>query len=383
MRKLIRGEQGTVVRLTVERAVNNKTETVSLRREAITQPSIPDAYLLREKIGYIDFTGGFNFTTSEELEVALRQLMQQGATSLILDLRDNPGGLVEQAVRTAEKFLPPGSTILSQRGRDGFAQRFWQANKPNHVTLPLVVLVNENTASASEIVAGALQDHDRALIVGETTFGKGLVQSVIDLPGESGLALTIARYYTPSGRCLQRDYSSGDFYGYFARTDFAKNQEKTNPSPAFTDSGRKVFGGGGITPDVFIGKPETSQIKPKLQNAAFFFARNLVNGEVAGFEHLKQTQLISFGKRIESSQFVIDNQLLNNFQKFLDRNKELKIERGQIEKQRDFIIEQLCYYLATAFYGSTTANQILIEKDRQISRAVELLRNSNKIANNR
>lgn len=208
IRNKIRGEQGTIVRLTLERITTGKIETITLRREAIAQPSIPDAYILRDKIGYIDLSGGFNFTTAEELTVALDNLKRQGATSLILDLRDNPGGLVEQAVRVAEKFLPQGKTILSQRGRENSGQRFWQSNKTEFVNSPLVVLVNENTASASEIVAGALQDHDRALIVGETTFGKGLVQSVLDLPNGAGLTLTVARYFTPSGRSLQRDYEN-------------------------------------------------------------------------------------------------------------------------------------------------------------------------------
>ncbi|HLM02295.1 MAG TPA: S41 family peptidase, partial [Pyrinomonadaceae bacterium] len=215
VREQIRGERGKIVRLTVERASTLKTETLEIRRNVVPQPSIPDAYLLRPGIGYIDLSNGFNYTTVEELETALEDLRQQGMTSLVLDLRDNPGGILEQSVKVAEKFLPAGNTIVTQRGRFAIDNRAWKSNNRAAENFPLVVLVNGGSASASEIVAGALQDYDRALIVGENTFGKGLVQSIINLPAGTGLTLTTAKYYTPSGRSIQRDYSSGNLYDYF------------------------------------------------------------------------------------------------------------------------------------------------------------------------
>jgi carboxyl-terminal processing protease len=377
IKKKIRGEQGTVVRLTIERAATGRIETITLRREPIAQPSIPDAYILQDKIGYIDLSGGFNFTTSDELDVALENLKRLGAASLILDLRDNPGGLVEQAVRVAEKFLPPGKTILSQRGREDSGQRFWQSNKADFVKLPLVVLVNENTASASEIVAGALQDHDRALIVGETTFGKGLVQSVLDLPGGSGLTLTVARYFTPSGRSLQRAYSNSGTYDYYIRKQNSENQAQF---VSYTDSGRKVLGGCGITPDEIVKKPENSEANAKLQNAAFFFAKKLANGQINGFENFVQKQPTQFGKRIQFNEFLIDDKLFREFSRFASENKSWSLNSEQIEKHRGFVVEQLRYFLANSFYGSISAYQVLIEKDPQVLSAVKSFQQAKNLA---
>ena len=182
VREQIRGERGRIVRVTIERALTQKTETLEIRRGVVPQPSIPDAYLLRPGIGYTDLSNGFNYTTEEELETALEDLREQGMTSLILDLRDNPGGILEQAVKVAQKFLPSGNTIVTQRGRFAIDNRTWKSANRSAESFPLVVLVNGGSASASEIVAGALQDYDRALIVGQNTFGKGLVQSIINLP---------------------------------------------------------------------------------------------------------------------------------------------------------------------------------------------------------
>ena len=248
VRDLVRGKRGTTVRLTIERFDTRKIETIDLKRNRVPSPSIPDAYLLRQNIGYIDLSEGFNYTTVDEFNAVLSELKSQGMTSLILDLRDNPGGVLEQSVRLAEKFIPRGQTIVSQRGRFAIDNRVWKSENRNPENFPLVVLVNENSASASEIVAGALQDYDRALIVGENTFGKGLVQSVINLPYNSGLTLTTARYYTPSGRSIQRDYQNGSLYDYYIH----KNQNLPDDKllkPAKTITGRTIYGGNGITPD--------------------------------------------------------------------------------------------------------------------------------------
>ena len=201
----IRGTKGSTVNLTIERSWDKKIETVQITRNIVPQPSIPDAYLLRPEIGYIELSKGFNYTTYEELNVAISELKKQGMTSLVLDLRGNPGGIVDQAVKVAGKFLQNGQTVVSQRGRFAIDNRVYKAVNKIVEDLPLVVLVDENSASATEIVAGALQDHDRALIIGSKTFGKGLVQSIIDLPRGAGLTLTTARYFTPSGRSIQRD----------------------------------------------------------------------------------------------------------------------------------------------------------------------------------
>ena len=379
IRSRIRGKQGTSLRLTIERAATKKIETVSIRREAVSQPSLPDAYILRNRVGYIDLSGGFNFTTAEELQIALDDLQKLGADSLILDLRNNPGGIVEQSVRVTEKFLQSGQTILSQRGRDGFGQSFWQSNAGQPVNLPLVVLVNENTASASEIVAGALQYHNRALIVGETTFGKGLVQSVISLPGGSGLTLTTARYYTPSGRSIQRSYDAGNFYDYFAHKN-KQSGENMQQIAARTVSGRNDYSGGGIQPDIFEEIIEPDSFQEKLLNPIFAFARELVNGRIQGFENYQRNSPPIFGKRIGFEEFNIDDNLWRAFKTFIEEDKHWNFKPAQIEKAKNFIKTRLKFDLATSVYGSVTANQILIEDDKQVSRALEALPRARNLA---
>ena len=215
VRDKIRGPRGSTVRLTLERAADKKIEKVDIVRDAVPQPSIPDAYMLKPGVGYIDMTRGFNYTTTDELLDAIERLHAKGMNSLVLDLRNNPGGFLDQAIHVAEVFLRNGQLILTQKGRNGFRDNSYESRNSSPDLTPLVILVNENTASASEIVAGAMQDHDRALIVGQTSFGKGLVQSIIPLEYGAGLTLTSAKYYTPSGRLIQRDYSNGGFYDYY------------------------------------------------------------------------------------------------------------------------------------------------------------------------
>ena len=209
VRDKIRGPRGSVVKITVERAADKSVETVEITRDAVPQPSIPDAYIIQPGVGYVDMTRGFNYTTTDELQEAIDSLRSRGMHSLVLDLRNNPGGFLDQAIHVAEVFLPSGQLILTQKGRNGLRDNEYKSKNSSPDLTPLVILINENTASASEIVAGAMQDHDRALIVGKTSFGKGLVQSIIPLQYGAGLTLTSAKYFTPSGRLIQRDYSNG------------------------------------------------------------------------------------------------------------------------------------------------------------------------------
>jgi carboxyl-terminal processing protease len=280
VRDKVRGKKGTLVRVLIERSDTGRQETVEIRRNRVPQPTIPDAYIIRDSIGYIDMSEGFNYTTSEELSVALAELHKQGMTSLILDLRENTGGILDQAVKVAEKFLPAGSVIVSQRGRFTIDNRVWRSTNRTPETIPLVVLVNDSTASASEIVSGAMQDYDRALIIGENTFGKGLVQSIIDLPYGSGLTLTTAKYYTPSGRSIQRDYSKSSLYDYFNHKAAIQTQNKAE---AKTLTGRKVFGGDGITPDEIVKNQVLTNLESEFLDPVFFFSQELANGKILGF----------------------------------------------------------------------------------------------------
>jgi carboxyl-terminal processing protease len=377
VRDKVRGKRGTIARLTIERADSKRKEIIEIRRNRVPQPSIPDAYLLRGNIGYIDMSEGFNYTTFEELEAAISDLRGRGMNSLILDLRNNPGGILEQAVKVAEKFLPAGNTIVTQRGRYKIDNKAWKSANRQAETMPLVVLVNEGSASASEIVAGALQDYDRALIIGENTFGKGLVQSIIDLPYGSGLTLTTAKYYTPSGRSIQRDYSSGSLYDYYFHK--VKIDEKAK-IPAKTITGRTVFGGDGIMPDELVKAPQLNETEIAMLDPIFFFSSELSGGRVAGFESNKITNQFQYGQRIGSNLFPVSDELFNSFKKFVANEKSWNLSIEQIEAEKDFIKSRLRYNLANAAYGSVAANQILIEEDLQIAKAVQALPRAKQLA---
>ncbi len=368
VRDKVRGKRGTTVRINVERADTHKIETVSIRRSRVPFPSIPDAYLLRKNIGYIDMTNGFNYTTADELNVALEDLHEQGMSSLILDLRNNPGGILEQSVRVAEKFLSRGKTIVTQRGRFSIDNRTWKSEGRKPETLPLIVLVNDSSASASEIVAGALQDYDRALIIGEKTFGKGLVQSIINLPYGSGLTLTTAKYYTPSGRSIQRDYSNSGLYDYYNHKISLTDKQRP---VSRTSSGRLIYGGDGIAPDETVKTPDLTNDQIALLDPIFYFARDISGGKIRSFENLKSNVQIKFGERIRPNDFVISDKLFETFKNFA--TKEWKISADEISGEKSFIIERLRFHLATANYGSVAANQILIENDPQLNKALEFL----------
>ena len=216
VREFLRGPRGTAAKLVVERYGTGQRENVEIIRDAVSQPSITEAYLVKPGIGYIAMTGGFNYTTYKEFLAAMKTLKSQGMEQLVIDLRNNGGGLVNQAYLVANTFLSTGQTVFTQKGRyEGSARSFTAENDSPDKT-PIVILINRNTASASEILAGALQDHDRALIVGENSFGKGLVQNpFVFYEYGSMLLLTIAKYETPSGRLIQRDYSDGNLYNYY------------------------------------------------------------------------------------------------------------------------------------------------------------------------
>src|SRR6266481_5941935 len=289
VRDKIRGPRGSHVKLTITRANTGKSEIVEIVRDAVPQPSVPDAYMIRPGVGYIDMTRGFNYDTAEGLQSALDFLHARGMNSLVLDLRDNPGGFLEQAIHVAEAFLPTGQLILSQKGRNGMNDHEYRSRNPDPDRTPLVILVNDFTASASEIVAGAMQDHDRALIVGQTSFGKGLVQSIIPLEYGAGLTLTSAKYFTPSGRLIQRDYSDGGFYNYYLHGGTLRDNKDNKPAgPArLTDTGRPVYGGGGITPDEAVKPLLLTQTQVRLRDPIFFFSRDMANGRVPGLERYK------------------------------------------------------------------------------------------------
>jgi carboxyl-terminal processing protease len=376
VRDKIRGPRGSTVKLTLERAADKRLEKVEIVRDLVPQPSIPDAYMLKPGVGYIDMTRGFNYTTTDELLDSLEHLHKKGMTSLVLDLRNNPGGFLDQAIHVAEVFLRSGQLILTQKGRNGFRDNSYESRNNSPDMTPLVILINENTASASEIVAGAMQDHDRAVIVGQTSFGKGLVQSIIPLEYGAGLTLTSAKYYTPSGRLIQRDYSDGGFYDYYTHgAGLGRQAEPAKPAgqETKTDTGRAVYGGGGITPDENVGPRTVNLTQRRLMSPTFFFARELVNGRIRGFEASKIAR-IDFTHELQSNDLVITDALFKAFRDFVSKDPKYKTPAALIDKQRAFLQQELRFDLATAAYGRIMGDRVFITSDDpQVAKAVDLV----------
>ena len=385
VRDKIRGPRGSSVKIKVERASDGQLQTVELVRDAVPQPSIPDWYILKSGVGYIDMTHGFNYTTADELQNALDSLHSRGMTALVLDLRNNPGGFLDQAIRVAEKFLQSGQAILTQKGRNGFGDRSYRSDNNSPDTVPLVILVNGNTASASEIVSGAMQDHDRALIVGQTTFGKGLVQSIIPLEYGAGLTLTSAKYYTPSGRLIQRDYSNGGFYDYYTRggsnrLDNKNTQSKPSGPESRTDTGRVVYGGGGIEPDEVVEPRTINGVQTRLLNPIFAFTRELVNGRIAGFESYKVQRAIDYDHQLEATDYPVTDGLFKAFKDFVLKEPSWNATAANLDRNRDFIRLQLRFDIITAAYGRVAADQVIVRDDPQVAKAIELMPRARELA---
>lgn len=384
VRDKIRGPRGTRVVLTVTRAASGEQEGVEIIRNAVPQPSVPDAYFIRPGVGYIDMTRGFNSDTDDGLQAALEYLHAQGMTSLVLDLRNNPGGLLDQAIYVARTFLPAGQVIMSQKGRNGMNDRIYTSNKTNPDRVPLVILINEYSASASEIVAGAVQDHDRGLIVGQTSFGKGLVQTIMRLDYGAGMTLTSAYYYTPSGRLIQRDYSDGSWYNYIYRGGIARDSSNTPVRPTGpamrTDTGRTVYGGGGITPDEIVSADLVNAAQNRLRSPIFFFAREVASGRVAGFEKFKVDRPIDYDHVIDADDFPSSNEFFQAFRNYVAKDENFKGLLPTVDRNRQFIESQLRYNLAMAAYGTVTATQVLMKNDSQVAKAVEVLPRARELA---
>lgn len=378
VRDKIRGPRGSTVKLTLERAADKRIEKIDITRDAVPQPSIPDAYILRPGVGYIDMTRGFNYTTTDELVEALEALHARGMKSLVLDLRNNPGGFLDQAIHVAEVFLKSGQRILTQKGRNGFRDNTYESRNRTPDLTPLVILINENTASASEIVAGAMQDHDRALIVGQTSFGKGLVQSIIPLQYGAGLTLTSAKYFTPSGRLIQRDYSNGGFYDYYTHGGLGRDDKKDQPGkPAGpekkTDTGRAVYEGGGIAPDESVGARTVNLTQRRLLSPTFLFVRDLVNGRVRGFES-NRTLGIDYRNEPQVENVKISDALFKSFRDYMASDPSFNLTVAQVDRYRSFVELELRFHLVTAGYGRVIADRVFISTDDpQVAKAVDVL----------
>jgi len=378
VRDKIRGPRGSTVRLTLERAADKRIEKVEIVRDAVPQPSIPDAYMLKPGVGYIDMTRGFNYSTTDELLDAIDRLHGKGMTSLVLDLRNNPGGFLDQAIHVAEVFLKSGQLILTQKGRNGYRDNTYESRNNAPDMTPLVILINENTASASEIVAGAMQDHDRALIVGQTSFGKGLVQSIIPLEFGAGLTLTSAKYFTPSGRLIQRDYSNGGFYDYYTHGAGISREPVAPTKPTGpekkTDTGRAVYGGGGIAPDEAVGPRMVNITQRRLTSPVFAFTRDLVNGRIRGLESSQIDGGINFRHELQPEELKVTDAMFKAFRSFVLADPAYKISAAMIDRNRPFIERELRFNMVTAAYGRVMGDRVFITTDDpQVSKAVDVV----------
>jgi carboxyl-terminal processing protease len=360
----LKGPKGTRVTITVTRPGYEEALHFTITRDDIPTNSIRQAFLIRPGIGYVKIEN-FTRTTDRELEEKIRALEKQGVTRLVLDLRRNPGGLLEQAVRVADRFLEKGQMIVYTRGRiSGADQEYRASGSGSGSDLPLVVLVDKYSASASEIVAGALQDHDRALIVGETTWGKGLVQTVYPLSQDAALALTTARYYTPSGRLIQRDYVSLEDYLIHDESDDDLVTEATETR--LTDAGRTVYGGGGIRPDEIVRDP-----LPK-------FIEQLLGPRTQAFFHFA----VDYNARNRgiTRSFEVTPTILEDFRRFLDARK-VRFTPADIDENADRLKGEIKEAIFSAVWGFEEAYKVRAQNDRQIQRALELFPQAINLAN--
>ncbi len=398
--KNVRGGLGEAVTLKVERAGSEAALYFTIVRDAVPLLTIRNAYMIRPGTGYIGLTGGFQRSSDEELAKAMKRLEEQGMRQLVLDLRGNPGGLLDQAIDVASEFLPRGQVVVSVKGRTEYSEPIvYKSTGSDPSNLPLVILINRNTASASEIVAGAMQDHGRAYIVGETSFGKGLVQRIFQLPFNTGLTLTTARYYTPYGRSLQRDYSSGSLYDYYTRHDPADTQPSTgrsiesplalaSPTPhphtgpaVQTAVGRVFYGGGGITPDIEIKEPAGTPLKLRIAEAAFQFTRQLAAGIVPGLESYK-VEKVQYGKNPKATDFPITDRVVEAFRNFVRTQPVLEVQPAQIDEDLEFAKLRLRQEIITAAFSADAGARVLLDSDTQVLRAVEALPDAKRLADN-
>lgn len=375
----VRGERGTPVNIKFERAGETQPVEMTIIRGGVPLPSIRNHFLLENSVGYVGLSGGFQETTAEELDQAISELRKKGMKSLILDLRGNPGGLLPQAIEVVSRFVDRDRTVVSVKGRSQYSEsRELKTIGGKYDDFPVVVLINGGSASASEIVAGALQDYARGIIVGSDSFGKGLVQRVFRLPYNTGLTLTTARFYTPYGRSLQRDYSSGSIYDYYTQNGEAdsdvSNEGKPKPKgvPVKTAFDRVLYGGRGIEPDIKAPALKYNPVRGRVSEAAFFFIRQLVAGKIGGFESYKTTKQ-NYNLTVQNGEFLINDKLFEAFINYTVKNKENGLSAENINSEKEFAKSRLRAELATANNSSEAGQQVLLETDPQVLKAVEAL----------
>jgi carboxyl-terminal processing protease len=351
--KTLKGPKGTHVTVSMTREGQAKPLSFDLVRDEIPNPSVDLKYEIRPGIGYIHLKQ-FQETTAQEVIEAVDNFGD--LKGLVFDLRDNPGGLLSQAVEVCDHLLTKGQSIVSQRGRAYPDQNYNAMRGNNGKTFPIVVLVSRGTASAAEIVSGALQDHDRALIVGQTTFGKGLVQTVYNLSENTGLALTTYHYYTPSGRLIQRNYTGVSLYDYYYNHAGASPANNTNQEVKMTDSGRTVYGGGGITPDEKIEPPKANHFQETLLSKDVFFLFGPVY----------------LANRTVDKNFQVDDAVMTEFKQFLG-TKGVAYTQADLDGVNDWLKASIKDKIVAIQFGESNGLRTRADWDPMIQKALTYL----------
>lgn len=379
--KRLKGPKGTTVHVSIRRTGADRLIELEVVRDEITIPTIPAQFMVDRETGYIRLQD-FAENTGRELDRALRDLRSKGMRQLLLDLRGNPGGPLDQAIRVANTFLPKGLMIVYTRGRVPNADSDYYATETSaFADLPLILLVDRRSASASEIVAGAIQDHDRGLIVGETTFGKALVQSVYRISDGAGLALTTARYYTPSHRLIQRPWD-GTFDEYLTYT--MKDQPADRPRSAAdmrrTSGGRVVYSGGGIEPDVRVDGPIEGFNPTRF--GRMLYARQAFAGfaELFGAEGDTRAASAAGHSKTVRRDFVVDEAMLQEFRNHLQSDRlRIRIDEQAFAQDLDFIKAMIHYDIDLAVFGYGEARRNLTARDPQAQAALKLFAEAEKL----
>lgn len=368
----LRGPKGTLVKIALRRRGYDQLIELEVPRDEIHIPTVPAAFVLPGGTGYVRLQD-FAEQTDRDLSQALSSLTRDGMKRLVLDLRGNPGGPLDQAIKVANQFLPQGWLIVYTRGRvPNSDQDFRATEKSGYTSLPLVVLTNRSSASASEIVAGALQDHDRAVIVGETTFGKALVQSVYRISEGAGLALTTARYYTPSGRMIQRPWDGTfDEYLLYTARDQSAPRERDPSDLKYTDAGRKVYGGGGIEPDHRLEGPIEGFNPSKYGRT--LYARQAFASFAQKYSAVGDTRIAvaATDRRFVAQGFEVDAAMVDLFRQHVAAER-LPLDEAGFTQDLPFIRAMIRYEIDVNLFGVADARRHLIEADPQARLALGL-----------
>ena len=379
VRKL-RGPKGTFVEIGLKRSGYDDLIPLQVMRDEIHIPTIRAYFMVDNQTGYIRLED-FAENSNDELGRALKDLSAKGMRRLVLDLRGNPGGPLDQAIKVSNRFLPKGDMIVYTRGRVPNSDQDYRAtDESDYLTMPIVTLVNRNSASAAEIVAGALQDHDRALVVGETTFGKALVQSVYRVSQGAGVAVTTARYYTPSGRLIQRPWD-GSFDEYLTYTLREQDPNKAHKPEdlKFTDAGRKVYSGGGVEPDSRFDGPMEGFNPTRF--GRMIYNRQLPDSFAQRFSRKGDIRIAPSGsteRREIGTDFEVDDAMLRDFREHLKKQR-VKIDEAAWEKDKEFIRAMIRYEIDLDLFSVAQARKNLAARDPQLQFALGLFPEAEKL----